>query len=100
MPVLVKFRSDYADEFDVEQLRVFLDRSVEEVELEIERICEASKTEEFYFGTNECLEDLREISFTVKEMSAEAAEELIVLLDIKPYEDYTFGTGILGHFFS
>ena len=51
--VLVKFKKDYADEFDVSGLKVVLK---EDWEKEVERFRNCKYPFEKYFGTNEALE--------------------------------------------
>tara|TARA_R100001594_G_scaffold1048_2_gene4357 strand:+ start:10937 stop:11230 length:294 start_codon:yes stop_codon:yes gene_type:complete len=94
MKYLLVFSSNWADEFDCEQLRIVDTR--EQAEEIVEKLNNMDDTDEIYFGTNEGFygEELFD-SVSIKEITDEQAEFLKDTLNISSYRG-TFGTGILG----
>lgn len=82
---LIKFESDWADEFQCEQFTIV--PSKEQAQAIVERLIE----EGGYFGTNEGFEEgeLSECEFSITEITDEEADVICKLLGSE------FGTGIL-----
>lgn len=92
MAVLVKFSSDWADEFQVECFAAYTNTTVEEQTARIQKRLDNGGG--FYFGTNEGFEDgdLRITDYKFTEISEEEYEFLKRNFSIY-YGRVEFGTG-------
>lgn len=91
---LIKFKSDWGDEFDCEQFVVF-NGTVEEARARINEVFlgeDVPEDSEWYFGTNEYFtkEDLSIEKFTLVALTKEQADVMFAL-----FPKQRFGTGIV-----
>ena len=90
---LIKFRSDWADEFDCEQFAI-CDAYPDECKEKVQNVLDNAS--ELYFGTNECFEQ-GELSLSDFEFIAIADQTELNVLDrlFELSPESAFGTGIL-----
>lgn len=89
MKILIKFSSDWADEFTCEQMQIVEDASTDLVKSRIEK--NLLEAQGFYFGTNEGWEggELMIDRFTFTELSDQEADIIL------KHFGKNFGTGII-----